>query len=102
MSTVAVGITGFFVMVALMLVGVPIAAVMLLLGLVGGFMAYGFAFFSSSASVAWGVMSDYGLTAIPLFVMLGEVLLRSGIADRMYTVFAAWLGRLPGALLCQK
>jgi len=99
MSTVAVGITGFFVMVALMLVGVPIAAVMLLLGLVGGFMAYGFAFFSSSASVAWGVMSDYGLTAIPLFVMLGEVLLRSGIADRMYTVFAAWLGRLPGGLL---
>ncbi|MCZ8182183.1 MAG: TRAP transporter large permease [Beijerinckiaceae bacterium] len=99
MSTVAVGILGFLVMVGLMLVGMPIAAVMLLLGLVGGMMAYGFAFFSSSASVAWGVMSEYNLTAIPLFVMLGEVLLRSGIADRMYTVFAAWLGRLPGGLL---
>lgn len=99
MSTVAVGILGFLVMVGLMLVGMPIAAVMLLLGLVGGMMAYGFAFFSSSASVAWGVMSEYNLTAIPLFVMLGELLLRSGIADRMYTVFAAWLGRLPGGLL---
>ncbi|WP_284178497.1 TRAP transporter large permease [Rhabdaerophilum sp. SD176] len=99
MSTVAVGIVGFLAMVGLMLVGMPIAAVMLLLGLAGGVMAYGFAFFSSSASVAWGVMSEYTLTAIPLFVMLGELLLRSGIADRMYTVFAAWLGRLPGGLL---
>jgi C4-dicarboxylate transporter, DctM subunit len=99
MSTVAIGIIGFLTMVILMLLGLPIAAVMLLLGMVGGVMAFGFAFFSSSASVAWGVMSDNNLTAIPLFVLLGEFLLRSGMADRMYTVFAAWLGRLPGGLL---
>ncbi len=99
MSTVAVGISGFIVMVGLMLLGLPIAAVMLLLGLVGGVMAFGFAFFASSASVAWGVLSDNNLTSIPLFVLLGEFLLRSGMADRMYTVFAAWLGRLPGGLL---
>jgi C4-dicarboxylate transporter, DctM subunit len=99
MSTVAVGITGFVTMVVLMLLGMPIAAVMLLLGLAGGMMAFGFAFFSSSASVAWGVMSENNLTAIPLFVLLGEFLLRSGMADRMYTVFAAWLGKLPGGLL---
>jgi tripartite ATP-independent transporter DctM subunit len=99
MSTLAVGITGFVAMVALMLLGLPIGAVMLLLGLVGGMMAHGVAFLASSASVAWGVMSENNLTAIPLFVLLGELLLRSGMADRMYTVFAAWLGRLPGGLL---
>jgi C4-dicarboxylate transporter, DctM subunit len=99
MSTVTVGITGFLVMVVLMLVGMPIGAVMLLLGLTGGMMAFGMAFFNSSASVAWSVMSENNLTAIPLFVLLGEFLLRSGMADRMYTVFAAWLGRLPGGLL---
>ena len=99
MSTVAVGIVGFVVMVGLMLLGLPIGAVMLLLGLIGGVMAFGFAFFASSASVAWSVMSENNLTAIPLFVLLGELLLRSGMADRMYTVFAAWLGRLPGGLL---
>ncbi len=99
MSLVVVGITSFFVMVGLMLLGMPIAAVMMLLGLVGGMSAHGFAFFTSSASVAWGVMSENNLTAIPLFVLLGEFLLRSGMADRMYTVFAAWLGRLPGGLL---
>lgn len=99
MSTVAVGITGFLVMVGLMLLGMPIAAVMLLLGLVGGVAAFGTAFFTSSASIAWSVMSENNLTSIPLFVLLGEFLLRSGMADRMYTVFAAWLGRLPGGLL---
>ena len=99
MSMVAVGITGFLVMVGLMLIGLPIGAVMLLVGLVGGMMAYGFAFLNSAASIAWGTMSENGLTAIPLFVLLGEFLLRSGMADRMYTVFAVWLGRLPGGLL---
>ena len=99
MSAAAVGLTGFAVMVGLMLVGMPIGAVMLLLGLVGGMLAFGQAFLSSSASVVWGVMSENNLTAIPLFVLLGEFLLRSGMADRMYTVFAAWLGRLPGGLL---
>jgi tripartite ATP-independent transporter DctM subunit len=99
MSMVAVGITGFLVMVGLMLLGLPIGAVMLLVGLAGGMMAFGMAFINSAASVAWGTMSENGLTAIPLFVLLGEFLLRSGMADRMYTVFAVWLGRLPGGLL---
>lgn len=99
MSMVAVGIVGFLVMVGLMLLGLPIGAVMLLVGLAGGMMAFGMAFINSAASVAWGTMSENGLTAIPLFVLLGEFLLRSGMADRMYTVFAVWLGRLPGGLL---
>jgi tripartite ATP-independent transporter DctM subunit len=99
MSMVAVGVVGFLAMVGLMLIGLPIGAVMLLVGLTGGMMAYGLAFLNSAASVVWGTMSENGLTAIPLFVLLGEFLLRSGMADRMYTVFAVWLGRLPGGLL---
>ncbi len=99
MSMIAVGVSGFIIMVGLMLLGLPIASVMLLVGLGGGMIAYGGAFLVSSASVAWGTMSENGLTAIPLFVLLGEFLLRSGMADRMYVVFAAWLGRLPGGLL---
>ncbi len=99
MSSVAAGIVGFLLMVILMLFGLPIAAVMLLLGMIGGMAAFGDAFLISAASVAWGTMSENGLTSIPLFVLLGELLLRSGMADRMYMVFAAWLGRLPGGLL---
>ncbi|MBL8381461.1 MAG: TRAP transporter large permease [Burkholderiales bacterium] len=99
MSMVAVGMTSFVVMVGLMLLGMPIAAVMMLLAVAGGMAAFGEAFLISAASVLWGTMSENGLTAIPLFVLLGELLLRSGMADRMYQAFAAWLGRLPGGLL---
>jgi tripartite ATP-independent transporter DctM subunit len=98
-SGIAAGGVGFVAMVALMLLGLPIAAVMLLLGLVGGMLAFGDAFLSSASSVLWGTVSENGLTAIPLFVLLGELLLRSGMADRMYGAFAVWLGRLPGGLL---
>jgi tripartite ATP-independent transporter DctM subunit len=99
MSAAAAGVVGFLVMVALMLVGLPIAAVMMGVGLVGGMIAFGDAFFVSTASIAWGTLSENGLTAIPLFVLLGELLLRSGMADGMYRAFAAWFGRLPGGLL---
>jgi C4-dicarboxylate transporter DctM subunit len=99
MSPEIAGLTGFFVMVALMLFGMPIAATMMGVGLVGGMLAFGGAFFVSTASIAWGTLSENGLTAIPLFVLLGELLLRSGMADKMYQAFAAWFGRLPGGLL---
>lgn len=47
----------------------------------------------------WGVHNDNLLTSIPLFILMGELLLRPGIADRMFGALAAWLGRLPGGLL---
>ncbi|UUZ72634.1 TRAP transporter large permease [Polaromonas sp. P1(28)-8] len=53
----------------------------------------------SIAPVVWGVHNENLLTSIPLFILLGELLLRSGIADRMYIALSAWLGRLPGGLL---
>ena len=49
--------------------------------------------------VAWSASSNILLVAIPLFVMLGEILLRSGIADRMYGAMAQWLSWLPGGLM---
>jgi len=99
MSMELVGLSGFGLMVGLMLLGLPIAAVMMLLAVAGGMLAFGHGFLISSASIAWGTLSDNNLTAIPLFVLLGEFLLRSGMADRMYTAFAALFGRIPGGLL---
>ena len=96
---IAATIIAFLLMIALMLVGIPIAVVMLLIGVVGGVLAFGMPFINSMASVIWGVGNESLLTAIPLFVLLGELLLRSGIADRMYVALSAWLARLPGGLL---
>jgi C4-dicarboxylate transporter, DctM subunit len=89
----------FFAMLGMMLVGMPIAVAMAVVGIVGGIAAYGIPFMDSIAPVVWGVQNENVLTCIPLFVLLGELLLRSGIADRMYIALAAWLGRLPGGLL---
>jgi tripartite ATP-independent transporter DctM subunit len=68
-------------------------------GIAGGVAACGAPFIDSIAPVVWGTLNENLLTCIPLFVMLGELLLRSGIADRMYVALSDWLGGLPGGLL---
>jgi tripartite ATP-independent transporter DctM subunit len=98
MTLVFFGIA-FAAMLGMMLIGMPIAVSMALVGIVGGIAAYGIPFMDSIAPVVWGVHNENLLTCIPLFVLLGELLLRSGIADRMYIALSAWLGRLPGGLL---
>ena len=92
-------LVAFFGMLGLMLLGLPIAVAMAAVGILGGLLAYGAPFINSIAPVVWGVHNDNLLTSIPLFVLMGELLLRSGIADRMFGALAAWLGRLPGGLL---
>lgn len=89
----------FAIMLALMLIGLPIAVVMVAMGVAGGMLAFGWPLVESMGPVAWGTLNASILTAIPLFVLLGELLLRSGIADRMYGALSLWFGRLPGGLL---
>ncbi|EAQ05326.1 TRAP transporter large permease [Yoonia vestfoldensis] len=90
---------GFSVMMGLLLIGFPVAIVMVAMGVVGGVLLYGPVLLESMGPVLWGVQNENVLTAIPLFILLGELLLRSGIADRMYGTLAMWLGGLPGGLL---
>ena len=98
MSLTPVFIT-FFLMLGLLMLGLPVAVTMAAVGLGAGMLMYGLPFLQSTGSVVWSVHNEYILTAIPLFILLGELLLRSGIADRMYVAMSAWLGRLPGGLL---
>ncbi len=92
-------VIAFFGMLGMMLLDLPIAVAMAAVGVVGGIIAYGAPLMNSIAPVVWGVHNDNLLTSIPLFVLMGELLLRSGIAERMFGALAAWLGRLPGGLL---
>ena len=77
----------------------PVAVIMVVMGVIGGLLLYGWPLLTSMGPVIWGVQNENILTAIPLFILLGELLLRSGIADRMYGTLALWLNRLPGGLL---
>lgn len=49
--------------------------------------------------VAWNTNTSFVLVAIPLFVMMGEILLRSGISDKLYRTLSQWFSALPGGLL---
>ncbi len=49
--------------------------------------------------VAWSTSKDFLLVAIPMFILLGEILLRAGVAERMYGAMEKWLSWLPGGLM---
>ncbi|MDH4572401.1 TRAP transporter large permease [Salinicola acroporae] len=51
------------------------------------------------ASDFWGASYGWDLTALPMFVWMGEILFRSGLADNMFRALSPWLNRLPGRLL---
>lgn len=46
----------------------------------------------------WSTFSNYGLTVIPLFVLLGEVIYHAGYSDRLFKASEAWLGNCRGGL----
>ena len=85
-----------FVLIAL---SIPIAAALGNLGLAldqiysGGFLWRGLAL------NAWETSIEFLLVAIPMFVLLGEILLRAGIAQRMYAALVQWMSWLPGGLM---
>ena len=47
----------------------------------------------------WETYNRFLLVAIPLFILMGELVLRSGIADRMYRALDRWVAPIPGGLL---
>jgi C4-dicarboxylate transporter, DctM subunit len=51
------------------------------------------------ALTIWGSTSTWTLTALPLFLWMGEILFRSKLSEDMFKGLAPWLNRLPGRLL---
>ena len=51
------------------------------------------------ATTLWGHSHSWALAALPMFILMGEVLLRSRLSDDMFSGLSPWLGRLPGRLL---
>ena len=53
----------------------------------------------SLALTIWGSTSSWTLTALPLFLWMGEILCRTQLSDNMFKGLAPWFNRLPGRLL---
>ncbi|MBB4002052.1 TRAP transporter large permease [Aurantimonas endophytica] len=90
---------GFAAMLAMMLIGIPVAVTLFLTALLGTLAYLGIPTLMMFGTQTWSVLNDFILTAIPLFIFLGELLVRSGVADGMYRSLTDWLRRLPGGLL---
>ncbi|MBT9290405.1 TRAP transporter large permease [Prosthecodimorpha staleyi] len=51
------------------------------------------------ATSTWGANNSWSLTALPMFIWMGEILFRSRLAEDMFKGLAPWMQRLPGRLL---
>ncbi|MDJ0686784.1 MAG: TRAP transporter large permease [Alphaproteobacteria bacterium] len=92
-------LTALLLLMLLIALSLPIAAALGVLGIVLDRL-YGFLpLYQAAGEIAWSNSSGFLLMAIPLFVLLGEIMLRSGIADAMYDALAKWLGWLPGGVM---
>lgn len=99
MNPTLIGIIGLVVMIIIFLSKMPVAYVMAMIGFIG---------FSVMVSMQGGlniisrdvydVFSAYGLTTIPLFVLMGQLAFNSGISKRLYDATNKYLGSTRGGL----
>lgn len=90
--------TGIILM-TLLAASVPVAAALGWLGLILDRFYTMMPLHLALGEIVWQNAIEYVLVAIPLFILLGEILLRAGIAERMYGAMVEWLSWLPGGTM---
>lgn len=91
--------TALLLLVGLVAISLPIAAS---LGLMGYVLSERYAFFPMTGALgelAWNTSNDFILIAAPMFIMMGELMHRSGVSERLFTALAPWFARVPGRLI---
>ena len=82
----------------LLLFGFPVAFTLGGVSILMGAATFGFDFFHLLPLRVWGVMTNYVLIAVPLFVFMGVMLEKSGLAEELLETMALLFGRLRGGL----
>jgi tripartite ATP-independent transporter DctM subunit len=99
MDPVIVGVLGSCLLFLLLLIGLPIAFSLMLVGFLGiSYLASIKAALPLLARTVYEVSSNYSYTIIPLFIVMGSYAEISGISSDLYNTFDKWLRRLPGGL----
>ena len=91
--------TALGILIVLLALAVPVAAGLGFLGIALSEIYSRLPLTLAIGEVAWATSNNFLLVAIPFFVLLGEILLRSGIAERMYNALVLWVPWLPGGLM---
>ncbi len=99
MNEVTVGIVSIFVLLALFLTGIELAFAMAIVGVAGyAYLISPDAALSLLANDFYDSLESYGLTVIPLFVLMGQIAFHAGIARKLYDSANKFLGHIPGGL----
>ena len=86
-------------LLALLALSIPVGIVLFLLGFSVDAFFSPFPLTRGLGNLVWSTSNNATLIAIPFFVLLGEILVRSGIATRTYTALDRWVSWLPGGLV---
>lgn len=82
----------------LIFLGFPIAFALMSVAFVFGLYTFGMASFFQYTQKVEDIAGNFVLAAVPLFVFMGAMLERSGIAERLFEAVHLWTRRLPGGL----
>ncbi|UZJ40123.1 TRAP transporter large permease subunit [Prosthecochloris sp. SCSIO W1102] len=82
----------------LLLLGYPVALTLGGVSVIFGVLTFGFDFFALLPLRIWGTMTNYVLLAVPLFVFMGVMLEKSGIAEKLLETMGMLFGRFRGGL----
>ncbi len=86
-------------LLALLTLSIPVGIVLFLLGLGVDSFFSPFPLIKGLGNLVWSSSNSATLIAIPFFVLLGEILVRSGVATRTYSALDKWVSWLPGGLI---
>jgi tripartite ATP-independent transporter DctM subunit len=93
------GVISIIIMIVLLLMRLPVAFVMLALGMGGIAYIKGMeAALGMAASIVYGTFANYALVVIPLFTWMGFIGFHSGISEHLYDAAYKLVGRLKGGL----
>lgn len=88
----------FLVLTVLLLAGFPVAFTLLGTSLCFGLIGFGWGFFNLLPLRIWGIMNNGTLLAVPLFIFMGVMLERSGLAEELLDTMGMLFGRIKGGL----
>jgi C4-dicarboxylate transporter, DctM subunit len=79
--------------------GLYVGAALTMLALLAGFGLSDRPFWNFLGEMMWAPSTNFVLVSVPLFLLMGEIMLRAGMSERLYRALNVWLGRLPGGML---
>ncbi len=91
--------TTLALLLGLLALALPVAAALGVLGMLLDKIYSSLPLTLALGEVAWSTSKDFLLVTIPMFILLGEILLRAGVAERMYGAMASWMSWIPGGLM---